>query len=74
MAKQDDFVRITLRIPGDLYERVTAAAETKSINAEILERLTASFEGVNLSHEAVDRVAQRVVDMINGSLRGHAPR
>lgn len=43
MAKQDDYVRYTIRVPADLYERVRAAAGDKSVNAEIIARLEASF-------------------------------
>lgn len=43
MAKQDDYVRYTIRVPADLYEKVRAAAGDKSVNAEIIARLEASF-------------------------------
>jgi hypothetical protein len=39
MAKQDDYVRYTIRVPATLYARVQEAAGEKSVNAEIIERL-----------------------------------
>lgn len=44
MAKQDNFVRYTIRVPADLYMRLQDAAGLKSVNAEIVERLAASFD------------------------------
>ena len=43
MAKQDDFVRYTIRVPAPLYERLKDAAGVKSVNAEIVARLENSF-------------------------------
>lgn len=43
MAKQDDYVRYTIRVPAGLYERLQKAAGEKSINAEIVARLEASL-------------------------------
>lgn len=46
MAKQDDYARITLRIPAALHERINDACEKakRSMNAEIIERLEKSFD------------------------------
>ncbi len=45
MAPEDDFVRITLRIPARLHQQLTdAAAKKRSMNAEIISRLEGSFE------------------------------
>lgn len=44
MAKQDDYVRYTIRLPASLYEQVRKAAGDKSVNAEIIARLHATFE------------------------------
>lgn len=46
MAKQDDYVRYTIRVPANLYDRVQAAAEGggRSVNAEVVQRLESSFE------------------------------
>lgn len=44
MAKQDDFVRITVRIPPELYERLRSSARATSINAEIVERLSSTLK------------------------------
>jgi len=43
MAKQDDFVRITLRLPPDLHKQLIEAAGASSLNAEIVARLERSF-------------------------------
>lgn len=43
MAKQDDFVRYTIRVPAALYARLQESAGVKSVNAEIVARLEASF-------------------------------
>jgi hypothetical protein len=47
MANQDDFVRLTLRLPLDLADKLTVAriAGVRSLNAEIVGRLIESFEG-----------------------------
>jgi len=44
MATQDNYTRITLRMPKDLHERLASLAEetSKSMNAEIIGRLEAS--------------------------------
>lgn len=44
MAKQDDYVRYTIRVPVDLYLQIQAAAGDKSVNAEIISRLYGSFD------------------------------
>ena len=44
MAKQDEYVRITLRLPPDLHARLLDSAGAKSLNAEIVDRLEGSFE------------------------------
>ncbi len=43
MAKQDEWKRITLRIPPDLHARVAAAAESVSLNGLIVEVLEDAF-------------------------------
>lgn len=45
MAKQDSFTRYTIRVPGDLYERVQAAADAsgRSVNAEITSALEKEY-------------------------------
>lgn len=48
MAKQDDYVRYTIRLPAPLYEKVREAAGEKSVNAEIIARLEASFGIIGL--------------------------
>lgn len=46
MAKQDDYARITLRMPAALHARINDAREkaNRSMNAEIIERLERSFD------------------------------
>jgi len=41
MAKQDEWIRITLRIPGDLHSKLVSAADenNRSMNAEIIATL-----------------------------------
>lgn len=58
MAKQDDWVRLTVRMPPDLYERLqeSVAHGARSMNAEIVDRLYGSFEGPRLTdHLMLDR-------------------
>lgn len=43
MAKQDAFVRYTIRVPADLYADLQKAAGMKSLNAEIVARLKDSI-------------------------------
>jgi hypothetical protein len=49
MTKRSTPERITLRIPGDLHQKLTKAAAKRSpassLNSEILERLYDSFRG-----------------------------
>ncbi|MDK8874413.1 Arc family DNA-binding protein [Paracoccus sp. SSJ] len=46
MAKQDDWARITLRLPRELHEKLNIALDetNRSMNAEIVARLTESLE------------------------------
>lgn len=44
MTKKDDFVRYTIRVPTELYEKLQKAAGMKSVNAEVVERLEQSFK------------------------------
>lgn len=64
MAKQDDWARITLRLPGRLHDQLTGAIADKaqSLNAEIVERLQASFVGqafVAHANRAEDELLRR---------------
>jgi len=49
-AKQDDFVRITLRLPPDLHEVLVKSAGASSLNAEIVSRIEQSFSSQSLEH------------------------
>jgi translation elongation factor EF-G len=46
MAKQDDYVRYTIRVPRHVYSAIEAAADVanRSANAEIVERLTSAVD------------------------------
>ncbi|MCG7623019.1 hypothetical protein [Epibacterium sp. Ofav1-8] len=43
MAKQDDWIRITLRLPRDLHARINAAGGASSLNATIVTALDEQF-------------------------------
>lgn len=44
MATQDDWHRITLRIPSELHAKIVEAAKLSSVNSEIITRLEESFK------------------------------
>lgn len=44
MAKQDDWIKFTLRIPPELHARLVSVSGAASLNAEIIARLAASGE------------------------------
>lgn len=48
MARDDGFVRYTLRVPEDLYARVQRAAGAKSVNAEIVQALEEKYPAPSL--------------------------
>lgn len=43
MAKQDEWSRITLRLPAEIHSQLTDGAGAKSLNAEIVDRLEKSL-------------------------------
>lgn len=45
LAKQDDWARITLRLPQWLHDDLVEAAKNESLNAHIVQRLQDSLEG-----------------------------
>jgi len=49
VAKQDDWTRITLRLPPDLHANLVAAAGGLSLNTEIVRRLYVSFSETAVS-------------------------
>ncbi|PZP07831.1 MAG: hypothetical protein DI607_13525, partial [Sphingomonas hengshuiensis] len=57
MAKQDDYVRITLRLPPDLHRQLTTLAGAASLNAYIVSLLSqsASVEGAVRDSQQVER-------------------
>lgn len=60
MAKQDAYVRYTIRVPADLYELLQEAAGEKSINAEVVARLGSSFDEVSTSVRLPDGMRERI--------------
>lgn len=66
MAKQDDWIRITLRLPGDLHERLVEAAASSSMNAEIVERLSDSFVR-RISKNAAASLIEQIRNIVLGS-------
>lgn len=44
MAKQDDYIRISLRMPPDLHQKLTERAGPLSLNAFIVTRLTEALK------------------------------
>lgn len=62
MSEDDGFVRITLRLPRNLHQKLTeAAAGKKSMNAEIIERLELTFgPAPEISQELVDFITERL--------------
>jgi hypothetical protein len=44
MAKQDDYVRITIRLPPELHAKLVQSAGPHSLNAEIVNRLKESAD------------------------------
>lgn len=62
MAKQDDFVRYTIRVPADLYARIQEAAAVKSINAVIVEALEDRFPAPIAGAEFIQRYLIPIVE------------
>src|SRR5690606_34839340 len=57
MHDNDQTVRVTLRIPADLHEKLTATASksNRSMNAEIVERLESSLSETSNQGEQLER-------------------
>lgn len=66
MAKQDDFVRYTIRVPEELYKRVAESAEGggRSVNAEIIARLEASFDEQVITPDIEELIRETVLTAI----------
>ena len=62
MAKQDDYVRYTIRVPADLYARIQSAAGPKSVNAEIVEALEARYPQPIDGNEFADKWLVPILD------------
>jgi predicted transcriptional regulator len=58
----ENYTRITLRIPKELHQRLADAADatSRSTNAEIIARLQASFEYEEKTHSSLDAVMARL--------------
>ncbi|HAO33182.1 MAG TPA: Arc family DNA-binding protein [Candidatus Competibacter sp.] len=71
MGKQDDYIRITLRLPAELHERLTTMCERtkRSMNAEILTRLDVSFDDERLA-EAPEEQEASIKDVGQALLGG----
>lgn len=73
MAKQDDYVRYTIRVPARLYAQIEDAAGEKSVNAEINARLQGSFEENFTDAVLLDRIkelvlAKRITDLFGSEI------
>lgn len=72
MAKQDDYVRYTVRLPADLYQRIQNAAGDKSVNAEIIHRLelslTDEYNGLFRSPEEKEANMKRMMARLDSLL------
>lgn len=60
MAKQDDYVRITLRLPPDLHRELAKSAGARSLNSEIVSRLERSISHGHVSIEQARRFADEL--------------
>lgn len=63
MAKQDDWKRITLRIPPELYDRIAESAGASSVNAAIIHRLNQSFHLSAPTKEISEYLDQIIKDL-----------
>lgn len=71
MEKDDRYTRITLRIPKDLHERLSNAADdtSKSMNAEIIARLEESFESRPVGPMTIGYMLERIAEIGEASGR-----
>ncbi|MGX5708273.1 Arc family DNA-binding protein [Brucella lupini] len=62
MAKQDDYMRYTIRVPSGVYQHIQDAAESagRSVNAEIIERLENSIQ----KDESLVEVTEKAVETL----------
>src|SRR5690242_1146235 len=79
MAKQDDYVRITLRLPPYLHQMLLESTSAESLNAAIVTRLLTSF-GLKehlaehkkvVEREMADRLGLIRVAQPDGSVQYH---
>ena len=73
MAKQDDFIRLQVRLPKELHESLVEAVSKsgRSMNSEIVERLYASHSTIDELRDVVRESLTRNVDIdrINFDIR-----
>lgn len=70
MARQDDYIRITLRIPGELHAKLVGLAGEASLDAEIIHRLERSvMEREAMSDMMVGREAAQFALRLSEELR-----
>jgi hypothetical protein len=71
MAKQDDFIRYTIRVPADLYRLVEMAAfeANRSNNAEIIARLEASFAHSSAGVSEADAALVQRIERLEEAVR-----
>ena len=65
MAKQDEYVRYTIRVPADLYAVLEqgAASSERSVNAEIVEQLRRAVSEDWIARTEHDREIARYLDV-----------
>ena len=76
MADDDYFVRITLRIPKPLHEKLNdAAAKKRSMNAEIIARLEFTFSREEARSPEIDiyGLSRQMADAIANAHEGGKP-
>lgn len=66
MAKQEDYVRYTIRVPKELYAAIerSAAEANRSINAEVIENLTfAQYDDIGDRAELLLRIRDKEIEL-----------
>ena len=65
MAKQDEWTRLTLRLPPELHERLVEAAKTSSMNAVVVNALGEAFPPSDPIYEAIARLGELRAELRN---------
>lgn len=63
MAKQDDYIRLTVRLPPRLMERLRATGGDASVNAKVIEAIEAYFPEVRPSAELAAEMNAEIARM-----------